>query len=195
MPQVIRAFWSADAWQERANCSVDRHNGSRFGASQEFLEFAVSHLDWVEVRGIFRQVPEGRSSLFDDLANAGIGMGPAIVNDDDVTSLKGWTQTLLQIGQKHLSVHGSFKRHWRRHFVVPHRSYESDCPPDSKRNATNHSHTPRSPPSETHHGCRDSSFIEKHQLGGVKQALLSNPASARSGHICSLSLGSLQAFF
>jgi hypothetical protein len=31
--------------------------------------------------------------------------------------------------------------------------------------------------------------------GGVKQALLSDPTSARSGHICSLSLGSLQAFF
>jgi hypothetical protein len=29
-------------------------------------------------------------------------VGPAIV-DDDVTALQCWTQTLLQIGQKHLS--------------------------------------------------------------------------------------------
>jgi len=82
MPQVIRAFLSTEARQERANCSPDLHNGSRFGVTKEFLEFAVSHLDRVEVGGIFRQVPKRRSSLFDDLANAGTDVYPAVVDDD-----------------------------------------------------------------------------------------------------------------
>src|SRR5437868_15512732 len=70
MPQVIRAFLSTEPRQERANCSVDLRNGSRFGAAQTFFEFAVSHLNRVEVRRIFRQVPERRARLFDDFANA-----------------------------------------------------------------------------------------------------------------------------
>jgi hypothetical protein len=40
-----------------------------------------------------------------------------------------------------------------------------------------------------------SSSFEKHQPGGVKQALFSYPTSARSRDICSLPFGSLQAFF
>jgi hypothetical protein len=195
MPQVIRAFLSTEARQERANCSVDLRNGSRFGAAQTFFEFAVSHLNRVEVRRIFRQVPERRARLFDDLANTRTQMDPTIVDDDNVTAPQCWTQTLLQIGQKHLCGHCSPKRHWRSHFVVPQCRYEGDCLPASKRNTTDHSDSPRSTPSEPHHAGGDSSFVKKHQSGRVKQPLLSNPTSARSGHICSLSLGGLQAFF
>ena len=132
MPKVIRAFLSTEAGQERADCSTDTHNGSRFGATQELLELAVGHLDWVEIRGIFRQVPERRADLFDDLANAGTHVGPAIVDDDDVTALQRWTQTLLQIGHKHLCRHGSFECHRRRHSVVPHCRYEGDCLPGQR---------------------------------------------------------------
>ena len=195
MAEVIRAFLSTEARQERANCSPDLHNCSRLSATKEFLEFAVNHLDRVEVGGIFRQVPKRRSSLFDDLANAGTGVRPAVVDDDDVTASQCWAQTLLQIGQKHLSGHGSLKGHRSSHFVVPHRSYERDCLPGSKRNATDHSHPPRSAPSEPHHAGGDSGLVEKYQPGGVKQTLLSDPTSTRSGHICSLSFGGLQAFF
>jgi hypothetical protein len=120
---------------------------------------------------------------------------PAIVNHDDVAALECWTQTLLQIGKKHFSGHGSLEGHRRSHFVVPHCRYKGDCLPASKRNATNHSNSPRSAPSEPHHAGGDSSFIKKHQFCRIKQPLLSNPTSARSSHICSLSLGGLQAFF
>src|SRR2546423_13668791 len=133
MPQVIRAFLSTEARQERANCSVDLRNGSRFGAAQTFFEFAVSHLNRVEVRRIFRQVPERRARRFDDLANARTQMDPTIVDDDNVTAPQCWTQTLLQIGQKHLCGHCSLKRHCRSHFVVPQCRYEGDCLPASKQ--------------------------------------------------------------
>ena len=46
---------------------------------------------------------------------------------------------------------------------------------------TDHSRSARSSSSKSYHGGRDCSFVEKHQLGGVKQALLSDPTSARSG--------------
>jgi hypothetical protein len=78
---------------------------------------------------------------------------------------------------------------------VSHCRYEGECLPGSKRNATDHSDSARSASSKSHHTGSDSGFVEKHQPGRVKQALLSNPTSARSGHICSHSLGCLQAFF
>src|SRR5580704_7345559 len=109
MPQVICAFFSAEARQEQAECSVDSRNGSRFDATQKLLEFAICHLDRVEVRGVFRQIPKRCPSLFDNLAHAGTGVGSAIVDDDDVTALQRWTKTLLQIGQKHLCCHGSLE--------------------------------------------------------------------------------------
>lgn len=195
MSQVIGAFLSTECRQEGPDCSANLCNRSRCGAPEEFLEFAVSHLDRVEVRRIFRQISQHRSSVFDDLANTRAHVHPAIVNHDDVTPLECWTQTLLQIGEKHFSGHGSLKGHRRSHFVVPHCRYESDCLPASKRNATNHSNSPLSAPSEPHHAGGDSSFIKKHQFCRIKQPLLSNPTSARSSHICSLSLGGLQAFF
>jgi hypothetical protein len=195
MSQVIGAFLSTEGRQERSNGSVNLCNGSRFGAPEELLEFAVSHLDRVEVRRVFRQVSQCRSTPFDDLANARTHVRPAIVNHDRVTAAQRWTQTLLQIGKKHFSGHGSLKSHRRSHFVVPHCRYKGDRLPGSKRNATDHSDSPRSAPPEPHHAGGDSSFVKKHQSGRVKQALLSNPTSARASHICSLSLGSLQAFF
>ena len=195
MSQVIGAFLSTEAGQERSNCSVNLCNGSRFGAPEEFLEFAVSHLDRVEIRRIFRQISQRRPSVFDDPANTRAHVYPAIVNHDDVTALECWTQTLLQIGKKHFSGHGPLKGHRRSHFVVPHCGYEGDCLPGSKRNATDHSDPPWSAPSEPHHAGGDSSFIKKHQSCRIKQPLLSYPTSARSSHICSLPLGSLQTFF
>src|SRR3954464_11127611 len=105
MPQVIRAFLSTEARQERANCSVDLPNGSRFGAAQTFFEFAVSHLNRVEVRRIFRWLAERRARLFDDLANTRTQMDPTIVDDGNGTAPQCWTQTLRPRGRKQPGVH------------------------------------------------------------------------------------------
>src|SRR5205085_5133693 len=121
MPQVIRAFLSTEARQKRANCSVDLRNGSRFGAAQTFFEFAVSHLNRVEVRRIFRQVPERRARLFDDLANARTQMDPTIVNDDNVTAV---LDTDTAPDRPETSLRSLLlKGHWRSHFVVPQCRY------------------------------------------------------------------------
>jgi hypothetical protein len=42
---------------------------------------------------------------------------------------------------------------------VRHRGYERDCLSGSKRNATDHSHPPRSAPPEPHHDGGDSGFV------------------------------------
>jgi len=45
-----------------------------------------------------------------------------------------------------------------------------------------------------HHVGADCSFVDKYKAGGVKQALLADPASARPSHVGSLPLRRLQTF-
>jgi hypothetical protein len=59
----------------------------------------------------------------------------------------------------------------------------------------NQSDAARSPASQPHHIGADRSFVDKYQPSGVKHALLPDPASARTGHVRSLPLHGLQAFF
>src|SRR6266849_649173 len=195
MPEVIGAFLSTELWHERANCSVETRNSSRGNLAQECLEFAVRQLDGIEVGRILRQVANRRPSLLNRLPDAGDFVGSEVIHHDNVVAPECWNQALLNVGQEYLSGHGPLDYHWRGHFVVTQGGHEGDRLPFSKRDAANHPDTSRSPPSEPHHIGADRSLVEKHQPGGVKHALLSDPTSARSGHVCSLSLRRLQAFF
>ena len=67
--------------------------------------------------------------------------------------------------------------------------------PCSKRNAADHPIAPWRPSSEPHQVRADRSFVDKHQPGGIKHALLSHPTSECARHICALPLGRLQGFF
>jgi hypothetical protein len=73
--------------------------------------------------------------------------------------------------------------------------HEGDRLPFSKRDTADQPDAPRSTSSEPYHIGADRSLVDKHQSSGIKHALLSDPTSARAGHICSLPFLGLQAFF
>ena len=122
-------------------------------------------------------------------------MGCEVVHHHNIAALERGNQALLDVGSKHLSGHGALEHHWGGQFVVTQGGHEGDCLPVSKRDAANQSDAPRGPPPEPYHIGADRSFINEHQSSGVKHALLPDPASARAGHVCSLSFRRLQAFF
>ena len=195
MPEVVGAFSSTELRHERANCPVETRNSSLGGLAQEFLEFAVGHFDRVEVRRVLRQVAQCRPDFLDRLSDAGHLVGGKVVDHDDVVALERGNQALLDIGQEHLSIHGSLDHHGGGHFVVAQGGHEGDRLPFSKRNAADQSDAARSPASQPHHVGADRSLVDKYQPRGVKHALLPDPASARTGHVRSLPLHRLQAFF
>ena len=49
MPEIVGTFLRTEPWDERANCSIEARNSSRRNLAQECLEFAVRHLDRVEI--------------------------------------------------------------------------------------------------------------------------------------------------
>src|SRR6266478_1680741 len=183
MPEVIGAFSSTELRYERANCPVETWNGSLGGLAQESFEFAVRHLDRVEVRRVLRQITQCRLRFLDRLSDAGHLVGRKVVYHDDVVSLERGNQALLDIGQEHLSVHGSLEHHRGGHFVVTQGGHEGDRRPFSKRNAADQSDAARGPASQPHHIGADRSLVDKYQprsqdsqTGVAKRS----PASARA---------------
>jgi len=195
MPEVVGAFLSTELRHERANCLVEPPNSARGNLAQQGFEFAVGQLDGIEIGRVIRQVANCRARFLNRLPDASHLVGLEVVHHDDVVAPERWDQALLDVGPEHLSRHRPINDHRRGHLVVPQGGYEGDRLPFSKRDVADQSDTSRSTPTEPHHIGADSSLVDKHQPGGIKHALLSNPTSARAGHVCSLSFLGLQAFF
>src|SRR6476619_6007784 len=193
MPEIVGTFARTELWDERANCSSEARNSSRRDLTEERLEFAVRQFDWIEVGRVFRQVAQRRVRFLNRLANGGPHVDAAVIHHDDVVAPERGNQALLDIGEEHLSSHGTFDQHWGGHFVVAQGSNEGDRLPCSKRNGADHTVAARRPPPDPHQVCADRGLVDKHQPGGIKHALLSDPTSACSRHIRSLPFGSLQA--
>src|SRR6266568_8757669 len=195
MAEIVGTFLRTELWDKRADCSIEAGNGSCSPFAHECLEFAVRQLDWIEVGRVLRQVANCRPRFLDRLSNAGNQVDSAVIHYDDVIAPERGNQALLDIGEEHLSGHGTLNHHWRGHFIVAQGGHEGDRLPCSKRNGADHPDAAWSSPPEPHHVGADRSLVDKNQPGGIKHALLSHPTSARTGHICSLPFGSLQAFF
>src|SRR5229473_4637587 len=168
MPEIVGTFLRTKLWNKRADCSIEVRNRSRGHFAHERLEFAVRHLDWIEVGRVLWQVTKGRPRFLDRLSNTGNQVDPAVIHHDDVIAPERRYQALLDIGEEHLTIHGPFDYHWRGHFIVAQGGHEGDCLPCSKRNSADHPDAAGSPPPEPHHVGADRSLVDKHQPGRIK---------------------------
>src|SRR6476661_7661854 len=150
MPEIVGTFARTELWDERANCSSEARNSSRRDLTEERLEFAVRQFDWIEVGRVFRQVAQRRVRFLNRLANGGPHVDAAVIHHDDVVAPERGNQALLEIGEEHLSSHGTFDHHWGGHFVVAQGSNEGDRLPCSKRNGADHPVAARSTPPDPH---------------------------------------------
>src|SRR6266481_1391847 len=195
MAEIVGTFLRTELWDKRADGSIKARHGSRSYFAHECLEFAVRHLDWIEVWRVLRQVADRRPGFLNRLLNTGNQVNPAVIHDDDVIAPERGNQALLDIGEEHLTGHGTLDHHWRGHFIVAQGGHEGDRLPRSKRDAADQPDAPWSPPVEPHHVRADRSLVDKHQPGGIKHALLPHPTSPRAGQIRPLPFRGLQAFF
>jgi hypothetical protein len=195
MPEIVGTFARAETRDEGANGSTQRWDGPGGDLAQESFEFAVGHLDRVKVGGILGQIAKGCARGLDRLANARDFVGSKIIDHDDIVSLQCWNETMFDIGKKHLSGHRSIEHHRCHHLVVTKRRDESDGLPSPLRHIINHPLAAWSAAVEPHHVGTDRRLVDKDQMGGVKQALLSDPAPACPSHVRPLPFGCPQAFF
>jgi hypothetical protein len=195
MPEVVGTFSSAEAWQERSDRRPETGNCSLGGLAQECLELAEVHLDGIKIGRVLGQVAKCRASPLDCLADGRSFVNIDVVHDDDIAAPERGDQTLLDIGQEHLSVHGAVDHHRGGYFIMTQGGDERDRPPISAWGSPDQLDTSPTATIEPHHLGGDSSFIDKHQPSGIKHALLSDPASARPRHVGALLFRRPQAFF
>ena len=195
MAKIVGTFLSAELRDERANCSSEARHSSGGDLAEESLEFAVRQLNRVQIRRVLWEEANCRPRLFNRLPNTRTQVDSAVIHDHDVIAPERGHQALFDICKERPSCHCTLNDHRRRHFIVPQGGDERDCLPRAKRNCADHPDAARSPSPQPCQVRADRSLVEKHQPGGVKQALFSYPTSARSRDICSLAFGSLQAFF
>src|SRR5205085_4954645 len=117
MAEVVSTFLRTELRDKRADCSVEGRNGSRGRFAHDCLEFAVTHLDWIEIGRVLWQVTQGRPRLLDRRSNPGAQVDWTVIHRDDVVAPKRGKETLLDIGEEHLSGHGTFDHHRGDHFI------------------------------------------------------------------------------
>src|SRR6266436_1808387 len=71
------------------------------------------HLDWIEVRGILRQIAQACADCLDGVFDAKDFVGGKVVHHHNVSALERRSQTLLEVGQKDFAVHCSVDQHRR----------------------------------------------------------------------------------
>src|SRR5215468_2632435 len=183
MPEVIGAFSSTQAWQERANRSPKTRNGSLGGLAQKCFEWAEGHLNGIEVGRILGQVAKGRPGILDCRTYARAFVSADIVHHNDIVALEGRNQALLDIGQEHLCVHGALEHHRGDHFIMTQGCHEGDRLPFSAGGTPDQLDASRTATPKPHHLGGDRGLVNKHQPGRIKHTLLSDPTATRPGHV------------
>src|SRR3974377_485784 len=183
MSEVTYAFRRAERPNVRANRSVQPFNCALRSFAQNCLQRMKQQLYWVKVRRILRQVAQACTDRLDRLLHTSNLVEGDVVDHHNVPTLERWDQTLLYVSQEGLSIHGSFDHHRRRDAGLTQPSDKRHRLPVSHRGIADQTLSAWVPTVEPHHVGGDSCLVDKHKVGGVKKALLANPASAGAGHV------------
>lgn len=195
MREVVGTFFGIETWQERADDPLEAGDGAFGSLAHQRLEFAERQFDRIEVGRIFGQIAKARLLGFDHLTNGGSLVDCNIVHHDDIAAPERRSQALLDVGQEHLRVHGTFDDHRGDHFVVAQPRHKGDCLPLSERSTPDQLNPAWTAAPKPNHLGGDRRLVDEDQPGGIEQALLANPAPARAGHIRPLLFGGPETLF
>src|SRR5260370_27841773 len=115
MPEIGHTFGGFEPSNERAHASLQAFDCALRSFAQQCLHWVEHQLDWVEFRRIRRQVAQACAGGLDRLLDADDFVEGDIVDHHNVAALEYRNQTLFDVGQESLAVHGSFYHHPRHH--------------------------------------------------------------------------------
>jgi hypothetical protein len=88
MPKVLHTFVCVEGWNERPDASGNTPDGSLRDFAKERLQRMKDHLDWIEVRGILRQIAQACTDCLDGLLHTKDLMGGKVFNHHNVSALE-----------------------------------------------------------------------------------------------------------
>ena len=122
-------------------------------------------------------------------------VGWKIVHHDNIAALECRNQTLFHISKKHRSIHGSLEYERCDHRAMPQAGHESECFPMSVRRVADQPLSAQAAAAKPNHAGVRPRFVDKHQPGRVKHALLAHPTPTRADHVWAFLLHRVQSFF
>lgn len=143
----------------------------------------------IELRRIRGKEAQFCSGGLDRLVDAGDLVKRNVIDDHDVFALQRGNQTLLEVSQKGLAVHGSLDEHRRDDASWAETGNQGHRLPMPHWDIADQALAARAPTMGADHIGSDSSFIDEHQMRRVKQPLLALPAPACPNHVGALPLG------
>jgi len=163
--------------------------------AQASLHGMKHRFDGIKVRRILGQVSEACANSSESLLYPGDLVEGHIVSHHNISRLERRRQTLLYVSQERLAIHGPLNDHRSHDASLTQASDERYRLPVPHWRVRDQAFSAGAPAVQAHHIGGDCCLVDKHEPGGIKPALLADPASTRASHVGALALLRPQAFF
>jgi len=195
MPKIPPAFRRIERPNERSDTSVQSFDCALGSLAQASLHGMKRQLDGVKVRRILRQEFEACANTPESFLYTSDLVEGHIVSHHNVSTLERRRQTLLYVSQECFAVHRTLNEHWSHDASLTQASDERYRLPVPHGRVCDQAFSARVPAVQAHHIGGDCRLVDKYEAGGIKPALLTDPASTRASHVGALALLRPQAFF
>jgi len=164
-------------------------------AAQDLFDLAPHRFDGVEVWRIRRQVHQPGADSFEGFTDSPDFVGGQIVQDHHITGSQGGREPLPHPGQKHLTVHGAFKKPRSAGAVQANAGDQRAGFIPSVRDVRLQSLPAQGTTSQARHPGVGSAFVHKHQTGRGLDAQVLMPVRPSCGDVGARLFGGGQSFF
>src|SRR5215468_2699790 len=180
MPKIPPAFRRIERSNERSDTSVQSFDCALGSFAQASLHGMEGQLDGVEVRRILRQESEACANTPESLLDTSDFVEGHIISHHNVSTLERRRQTLLYVSQECFAVHRPLNEHRSHDASLTQASDERYRLPVPHRRVRDQAFSAGAPAVQAHHIGGDCRLVDKYEAGGIKPALLADPASARA---------------
>lgn len=195
MAKIPPAFRRIERANERSDTSVQSFDCALGSLAQARLYGMEGQLNGVKVRRILRQESKACANTPESLLDTSDLVEGHIISHHNVSTLERRRQTLLNVSQECFAVYRPLNEHRSHDTSLTQASDERYRLPVPHGRVRDQAFSARAPAVQAHHIGGDCRFVDKYQAGGIKPALLMDPASARASHVGALALLRLQTFF
>ena len=195
MSEISQAFGRIERANVRSDAPLQSFDRALRSFAQECLQGMKQRLDGVKVRRILGQVAETCTNIPDRLLRTSDLVKRHVIDHYDVPPPQRRGQTLLYVSQECFAIHGSFDEHWSHDASLTQAGDKRHGLPVPHWRVRDQALAARAPTLEPHHIGGNCGLVDEYQPGGIKPALLADPAAACASHVGALSLCRLQAFF
>lgn len=195
MGQEVPTFPLGEHAHQRTDPIPKSIDGSLRGLAEQRLEFGEGHLDWIEVRGIRRQVQQTCTDAFYRRPNADDLVDREVVHDDAIAGFQGRQKKVPDISQEDGAIHRPISDHRCGDPITSQRRDECRDVPMAVRHFSDQPLAFRSPAAQPGHIRADTGFIDEHQVSRIERCLALTPGVAGGLDVRTILLGGVLCFF